>query len=310
MLIQGNRFLSYRSLFSLRRGPGRISVRALSYAVIACAKADQWEEALNLIELYGNKSYSNAESKTKNQRSAVVSIAAINSVISACGRSLRPDVAVQILNDMQKNYGVAPDELSYRFAIIACNQAEHRETRQAKFSSAEPVPFVFTWWECALSLLRRMVEDGLKPDSQTYSSVVSALESAGQWQRAIGVLQSMPSISSLLGNDVVRNAEDEFELYEQPNLYCLNAAISACEKGGAWVEALQLYENIRAQVKTKNSTRPNFITINSLSIALDKAGQTELAMTLYEEAVRDKIVDPWKLRFDSDGVVRRMMVSS
>lgn len=288
----------------MRRGPGRISVRALSHAVIACAKANQWEEALNLIELYGN------ESRTKNERSGVVSIAAINSVISACGRSLRPDVAVQILNDMQKKYGVAPDELSYRFAIIACNQAEHRETKQANFLSAEPVPFDFTWWECALSLLRRMVEDGLKPDSQTYSSVVSALESAGQWQRAIGVLQSMPSISSLLGNEVARNADDELEPYEEPNLYCLNAAISACEKGGAWVEALQLYENIRAQVKTTNSTRPNFITVNSLSIALDKAGQRELAMTLYEEAVRDKIVAPWKLRVDRDGTVRRMMVRS
>jgi hypothetical protein len=73
--------------FSLRRCPGRISVRALSCAVIACAKANQWEEALNLIELYGNESYSYAESKTKNQRSAVVSIAGINSVIGACGRS-------------------------------------------------------------------------------------------------------------------------------------------------------------------------------------------------------------------------------
>jgi hypothetical protein len=76
-------------------------------------------------------------------------------------------IPVQILNDMKKEYGVAPDELSYRFAIIACNQAEHRETRQGTFSSAEHIPFDFTWWECALSLLRRMVEDGLKPDSQT-----------------------------------------------------------------------------------------------------------------------------------------------
>lgn len=39
-------------------GPGHISIRALSYAVIACAKADQWEEALNLIELYGNPTLS------------------------------------------------------------------------------------------------------------------------------------------------------------------------------------------------------------------------------------------------------------
>ena len=159
-------------------GPGQIGRRALSQAVIACSKADEWEEALNLISLYGNKEVSTG---TKPEdRSEVVSIAAINAVIGACGRSKRPDVAVQILNDMNDKYGVAPDELSYRLAIIACNQAEHREAKQAK-----PLPdgsslFEFTWWECALSLLRRMLEDGLVPDAQTYSSTVSALES-GKW---------------------------------------------------------------------------------------------------------------------------------
>ena len=77
---------------------------------------------------------------------------------------------------MQKKYRVTPNVKSYRTAIIACNQAEHREAKDMKRCD-ELVPFEFTWWECALSLLRRMIEDGLKPDSQTYSSVVSALES-------------------------------------------------------------------------------------------------------------------------------------
>lgn len=99
------------------------------------------------------------------------------------------------------------------------------------------------------------------------------------------------------------------ETYEPPNLYCLNAAISACEKGGAWVEALQLFENVRAQAQTKNATTPNFITVNSLLIALDKAGQIELATNIYEDAVKDKIVNPIKRRMDNDGSIQRMMVS-
>jgi pentatricopeptide repeat protein len=122
----------------------------------------------------------------------------------------------------------------------------------------------------------------------------------------------MPSFSSLLGNDipldVIGSVEDETSLYEPPNLYCLNAAISACEKGGAWVEALQLYENIRT-TQTENSTKPNFITVNSIIIALEKAGQSELAMSIYEEAVRDRIVRPLKFRTDNDGVAQRMLVS-
>jgi hypothetical protein len=39
------------------RGPAKVDSKALSYAMLACAKADQWQEALNLAELYG-RSYS------------------------------------------------------------------------------------------------------------------------------------------------------------------------------------------------------------------------------------------------------------
>ena len=153
----------------LHRGPGRISTRALSYAVIACARANQFNEAFNIIELYGSKFGDH------NATSEVVTITALNALIGACGRAQRPDLSVEILNDMQKKYGVTPDVKSYRTAIIACNQAEHRESKDT--IQTNEVHFDFTWWECALSLLRRMIEDGLKPDSQTYSSVVSALES-------------------------------------------------------------------------------------------------------------------------------------
>lgn len=137
--------------------------------------------------------------------------------------------------------------------------------------------------------------------------------SAGQWQRALGVLQTMPSMAPLMGNslalDVMSSVVDEVEVFEPPNLYVLNAAISACEKGGAWVEALNIYENIRAQEHAENATKPNFITVNSLLIALDKAGQTELAMSIYDEAVRDKILNPMKRQKDNDGTIQRMMVS-
>ena len=150
-------------------GPGRISARALSYAVIACAKANEVREAFNLIGLYRDDSSDNPQNE-------VITIAAVNSLIGALSRAQMPDKAVQLLNDMQKEYGVTPDVKSYRLAIIACNQAEHREAKCAKLSGSSDC-IDFTWWQCAVSLLRRMLESGLEPDSQTYSSIVSALES-------------------------------------------------------------------------------------------------------------------------------------
>ncbi len=34
-------------------GTGRIDQRALSHVVIACCRANQWEEAMNVLDLYG-----------------------------------------------------------------------------------------------------------------------------------------------------------------------------------------------------------------------------------------------------------------
>lgn len=250
----------------------------LNYAVIACSKQNKWEEALNLIDQY----YKHSEN---GQSTMTLSVAALNALTASCGRCGRPDVAVTILNDMISKYGVTPDERSYRSVIIACNQAEH-EIQRNKYKKFDEEDFDDTfelqWWECSLSLLRRMQEEDLTPDIQTYSSVISACQAAGQWQRAIGVLESVP-----IENNNWKEATSSL------NLFCCNAAIAACEKGGAWIEALSLYEKVKSNPKMK----PNFITINSLIIALDRSYQKELADSIYEEARRDGIIMPWKYRF-------------
>ena len=197
-------------------------------------------------------------------------------------------MALRILNEMQFQFGVLPDEITYRSAAIACNQAEH-EKRRRLTSGLEPrYNFDYKgnglqWWECALSLLRRMKEDGLQADPQTYSSVISACETAGEWQRALGVLRDM--MSSNLG-------------FSRLNLYCFNAAISACEKGGAWVEGLELYHRM---MHKGGKIRPNFVTLNCMIIALDKADQKELAQDTYEEGIRKRIVNPWRITKDYQG---------
>jgi len=270
-------FLHTSDIVADALGPGRIDSVALTYASIACARANQWKEALNVIELYGRFG--------ENGDKAIVSVNAVNSLISACGRSGRADMAVKLLNEMPVRFQVVPDSQSYRFAIIACNQAEQRRQRGKKKGIASVANDALQWWEVALSLLRRMQEDGLMPDAQIYSSVISACESSGQWQRALGVLRSM---SVTTGG----------EIPTPPNLYCVNAAISACEKGGAWLEAVELYERIKS---SSRKIRPNFVTVNSLLIALEAAGQREMSESIYKEAIRDDVLSPWKYRKGSDG---------
>jgi pentatricopeptide repeat protein len=244
---------------------------------------------------------------TNGRQTAAVSVDAINSAIAAAGRCGRPDIAVKTLNEMNFKYSLKPNERTYRSAIVACNQAEHEKRRnrtrtvessekdvdndgrlkagggrEVEVDEAKDDPLSFEWWEAALSLFRRMKEDQIQPSIQTYSSVISACEAAGQWQRAIGILRSMTETKDTIC---------------QPNLFCFNAALAACEKGNAWLEAVELYERMRA---TGGSIMPNFISMNSLLIALDKGEQRELAESIYKEALKEKILTPWKYTLDSN----------
>jgi len=259
------------------QGPGKIEAMALTYAIIACSKENEGDEALNLLELYG---------MANNSETPRVKVDAINSVIAAAGRSGRPDIAVKTLNEMSTKFGLSPNERTYRSAIVSCNQAEHEKKRQRDRSAMSSnlnyeEPLSFEYWEVALSLLRRMREDDIHPSTQTYTSVISSCEAAGQWQRALGILRSMTQ-----------------NQMHKPNLFCFNAALAACEKGNAWLEAVELYERMKAE---GGAVRPNFISLNSLLISLEKGEQRELAESIYKEALLRKIVKPWKMTLDSVG---------
>ncbi|KAL3908076.1 MAG: hypothetical protein SGILL_008621 [Bacillariaceae sp.] len=261
-------------------GPGLIDQVALGHVLVTCSKADEFDEGLSLLHLYGipvSKLPPGAPCMT---------VASINALIAACGRGGCPEISLAILNEMNSRFEIPPNSRSYRSAVIACNQAQHAsKIYGADFDDTDEVageddgPYI-EWWEISLALLERMIEDGLTPDVQTYSSVISACEAAGQWQRALGVLQKVIEEDGT-GVDETDNVS--------LNLYCWNAAISACEKGGAWVEALDLYE----RMLENDLIEPNFISMNSLLEALSNNGQKDLAQAKYNEGIEMGIVNPW-----------------
>jgi pentatricopeptide repeat domain-containing protein 1 len=265
--------------------PGSVDQIALSHVLMACSRANEFEEGLSLLGLYGIPANELPDGFPQ------ISIVALNALIAASGRGGRADLSLLLLNEMSSRYGLRPDSRSYRSAIIACNQAQHaRKVYDAKDfpdddesrdyeDSGEPI---VEWWECSLALYRRMTEEGLTPDVQTHSSIISSCEAAGEWQRALWVLQS-----------IIDNSKDT---PSSLNIYCWNAALSACEKGGAWVEALDLYERM-----LESPFKPNVVTINSIMEALDKADQKELAQSIYDEGLDLGLLDPWKSTINKEG---------
>lgn len=232
--------------------------RLYSHAIVAYARQGLWVEAMELMDIcFSDEGFNPSAS-------------AVNALISACGRNDRPDVALSVFYAAGDNH-VTLTERTYRSAIMACSRAEHKKSEAHQEDVGE-------WWECALSLLRRMIEQGLTPDPAALSSTISACEAAGQWKAALRTLQSA------------------MEQGLDCNMYCFNAAIAACQKGGAWVEALDIYERLKEDDRLK----PNMVTIGSLIEALDGAGQQQLATSMYTEGIRNRyLTSPLKVTTDS-----------
>lgn len=203
---------------------------------------------------------------------------------------------MSLFNEMDSTFGIKPDQRTYRNVIMTCNRAEHKVRDDENHGcDSQDTNSSIEWWEVGLALFRRMKEEGFEPDVKAYSSAISACEAAGEWQRALGILEN------LIEDSIDR--DDDSLL----NLYCFNSAISACEKGGAWVEALDIYERM---VDLGGSIQPNFVTVSSLVLALDKAGQKDLAQMKFEEGVKNRIIKPWKWTQNEAGESICALVSS
>ena len=63
----------------------------------------------------------------------------------------------------------------------------------------------------------------------------------------------------------------------QPDVITLSVAISACEKGGQWQKAMELFESMKSR-----GMQPNVITISAAISAFEKGGQWQKALYLIE----------------------------
>ncbi|CAK0834888.1 unnamed protein product [Prorocentrum cordatum] len=107
-----------------------------------------------------------------------------------------------------------------------------REMREAKLGSSVSYSTGVSacekvgQWQRALSMICKMCEAGLQPDTISCSAGISACGGHGQWQRALPLLGEL------------REARLE------PDVIALSAGIGACERGGQWHRTLQLLSEV------------------------------------------------------------------
>uniref|UniRef100_A0A7S2H285 RRM domain-containing protein n=1 Tax=Octactis speculum TaxID=3111310 RepID=A0A7S2H285_9STRA len=232
-----------------------------SAAISVCARARQWEQALQLLDLMDQRgvapnviSFSAAMSACDKAeqwkialhlldqiflRGLVPDVYSFSVAMSACGKGGQWEKALELLGDMQRR-GVEPNVYSFSAAISACEKGKQ--------------------WEKALQLLDEMHRCGVEPNVYSFSAAISACEKGEQWEKALQLLDEMR------GRGIT------------PNVYSFSAAISACEKGKQWAKAVQLLGEMR-----HCGVEPNVITYNATISACQKGGQWKKALDVLEE---------------------------
>lgn len=162
----------------------------------------------------------------------------LNNMLKALSKAGQVTDACQILRQMQAKFAVAPDAISYNICMAAVarspGQKKLSEVLQLHdemiLSGVRPNVRTFTTvisacatagdWKQALSLLQKMEKEGVRANRFTYSAAISAMGKAGRWQHALALLHRMG------------------ERRVPANVVAFNAAMAACTSAGHWEEAL------------------------------------------------------------------------
>eukprot|EP00965_Chrysotila_dentata_P223647 6193696-Pleurochrysis_carterae.AAC.3 len=163
-----------------------------SNVISACERAGEWRGALRLLQ-------------QMQEEGVGVDLMVINAAIGACARAGEWERAVSLLEEEMKSQGIAPDVISHNGVLTALAKAR---------PAAE--------WQRALAYVEEMPSRGATPDLVSYNVVLSALGRAGEWERALELLQRMrrgevrvePSGGDLDVDETVDDEFDEFNVEE------------------------------------------------------------------------------------------------
>lgn len=115
---------------------------------------------------------------------------------------------------------------------------------------------------------------GVRPNKFSYSALIAACSSSGEWQQALDVFAQMQNAAKTDPNC-------------RPNQVTYGALISACERGGMHEMALAKFEEMRSA-----GIKPDQVTYTSVLCSCEKSQQWEKAEQILEEAHARGFVGP------------------
>ena len=195
-------------------------------AIGACAKGGQWEDVSQLVE-------------TMRAQNIKPSLQSYNYAITAVGRAGSWWLVVDLLADME-DAGLVPNSLVISSAVNAC--AKNRQWKMAheimfQYTKMKRDPAALALessdsreeWELALELTRSYNALGpdLVPYLSTYRAVISTCVVAGEWKKALSLLDDMKAWNV------------------SPDIMTMNILFTALENAHQFDETIKLVKRAR-----------------------------------------------------------------
>lgn len=235
---------------------------AYSYnsVIRACGNAGQWEQAICLLREMEAKDSLTPPNAGTYQR-----------VMRACRKGHQWEQAVGLLRELQKEESPVPPNTSlFNSAIMAC--AKQTQFGHAAYLLSEvlegghPVVAEVSLPACeqAVGLLREMQGSSVSLNTVSYNAVIIACGNAGQWERAVDLLEEMQEEGSSVSADTST----------------FNEVLSACRKSGQWEKAVGLLREMQADPRY---APPNVLTYIGAILAFGSNGRWREAVALLDE---------------------------
>lgn len=247
----------------------------------------------------------------KNEYGVIPNAVVYSSAISACARSQppRPDQARRLLREAVEDNELPMNVVGFNAAISACAQAGDWEnaisilcrmeeaTRENFSSYLVPPPDAITYgtvlaaceraeqWELVLKYAREMTKKNLGLDGLAVTSCLHACQQLGLADEALRYLEIMKSLPDVVEQTARLERSGARKPLCGPDAVAYRLAISACARGGAWKDGIQLLE----EYKSDTEQFEDVVAYTAAITGCEYAGRWKEALFLLDKMRKDGV---------------------
>lgn len=300
--VRRNSLIDARRMFEFMKGKGMATGHTYTLILKAVARNEGYVSALEMFN----------EIEEEEDSKRTIDVIVYNTMISVCGRAKQWMLVERLWRRLEET-SLNGTLLTYDLLIsifVQCGQSElaiaaYREMLQKGLDPTEDIMKAIIAsctkegkWEFALATFSKMLSAGMKPNIILFNSIINALGKSGQDELAFRMYYLLTSSGlkpdqytwSALLSALYRSGRclDALELFQgikakYPTLvndHLYNIALMSCERLGQWEHGLQLL-----WMMEKSGLKVSVVSYNHVIGACEVASNPEVALKVYQRMI-------------------------